>query len=287
MRPQNRSPRPDEHISRLAAAQHGVLTWWQLRERGVGEGAIKRRAKIGRLVRVYRGVYAAGHSELTLDGRRMAAVLACGPDSALSHRAATGAYALRPAWREWLEVSCNRDVRVPGVIIHRVKTMEVTTLRGIPITTVARTLADLADVTNPRILRQVLDQAEILRLDAPIEIKNGRRGAGRLKEALAQLDPLPHVPRSELERRFLDLCPVPPVIGLVVEGYETDFAWPAQRLVVETDGWGTHSTKMAFGEDRRRDVMMRLAGWTVLRFTYRDVIHDPAYVTSTLARLLG
>jgi hypothetical protein len=173
------------------------------------------------------------------------------------------------------------------VITHRVRDLsEVTTMRGIPITTAARTLVDLADVTSPRILRQVLDQAEIMRLDGRVELINGRRGAGRLKEALAQLDPLPHLPRSELERRFLDLCPERPVQGLVVEGYETDFAWPRHRVVVETDGWETHRTRTAFQSDRRRDVALATAGWTVLRFTYRDVVHDPGYVTSTLARLL-
>jgi hypothetical protein len=216
----------------------------------------------------------------------MASVLACGDDSALSHRAATGAYALRPAWRDWLEVSTTKEVHVSGVITHRVRTMEVTTLRGIPITTVARTLVDLADVTSPRILQQVIDQAEILRLDGRVEVVNGRRGAGRLKHALARLDPLPHVPRSELERRFLDLCPTKPVMGLVVEGYETDFAWPDRRVIAEVDGWETHRTKTAFQADRRRDTAMAAKGWIVLRFTYRDVVHDPAHVTSTLARLL-
>jgi very-short-patch-repair endonuclease len=118
-------------------------------------------------------------------------------------------------------------------------------------------------------------------------VLDGRRGAGRLRRALAQIDPLPHAPRSALERRFLDLCPQRPVMGLVVEGHETDFAWPDVKVVVELDGWETHRTHKAFEADRRRDVALRLAGWTVLRFTYRDVFHDPGYVTATLTRACG
>ena len=75
-------------------------------------------------------------------------------------------------------------------------------------------------------------------------------------------------------------------MGLVIEGYETDFAWPEARVIVELDGWDTHRTQRAFQQDRRRDVALSKAGWTVLRFTYRDVVHDPGYVTSTLDRLL-
>lgn len=287
MRPISRTPLVDAAISTLAAAQHGVLARRQLLAEGVGTDAIKRRVRARRLVRIYQGVYAAGHSELTLYGQWMAAVLACGPGAALSHRAAAALWCLRPAWRDWLEVSSLKDVAVPGILTHRVRTMEVTTHRGIRVTTVARTLTDVADVANPRVLAQVLDQAEILRLDACVEIKSGRRGAGRLATALGHIDPLPHLPRSELERQFLELCPVKPVMGLVIEGYETDFAWPDARVVAELDGWDTHRTHAAFQSDRRRDVALKLAGWTVLRFTHRDVFHEPGYVTDTLIRSCG
>jgi very-short-patch-repair endonuclease len=288
MRTQSGAPHADELISRLAAAQHGVMARRQLVEAGLPRGAIGRRVRAGRLVRIHPGVYAAGHSELTVDGRWMAAVLACGPGAALSHRAATAAYALRPAWRHWLEVSVTNDLRVPGILIHRVRDLtDVTSVRGIPITTVARTLTDLADVTNPRILQQVLDQAEILRLHAPVEVINGRRGAGSLRRALAEIDPFPHVPRSELERRFTEIVGRRPAMGMVIEGYETDFAWPEHKLVVEVDGWETHRTRRAFAADRRKDVVLKLAGWTVLRFTYHDVVHEPEYVTATLTRSCG
>jgi predicted transcriptional regulator of viral defense system len=178
MRTQSGSPSADAVIHALAAAQHGVMARRQLVEAGLKPGAIGRRVRAGRLVRIHPGVYAAGHAELAFDGRWMAAVLACGPGAALTHRAATAAYALRPAWRQWLEVSVLNDISVPGILIHRVRDLsEVTTLRGIPITTVARTLTDLADVTSPRILQQVLDQAEIMRLHAPVECSTG--GAAR------------------------------------------------------------------------------------------------------------
>jgi very-short-patch-repair endonuclease len=95
--------------------------------------------------------------------------------------------------------------------------------------------------------------------------------------------------RSELEARFLDLCRSaglpPPRANHVVEGMEVDFCWPELRLIVETDGWAYHGTRAAFSRDRRRSVTLTVAGWTVLRFTYEDVVHDPDHVVQTLRQL--
>jgi very-short-patch-repair endonuclease len=217
-------------------------------------------------------------------------VLACGPGAALSHRAAAALWGLRPAWRDYREVSAARSVkRVRGVIVHRPRTIEWTVERGIPVTTVSRTLVDIADVVTPRVLRAVLEQTEFLRLDAaPVPIP-GRRGHGRLLATLAELAPLVSMTRSELEARFLELCrraglPAPEV-NTVIEGMEVDFAWPEARVAVETDGWEAHGTRTAFRRDRRRSAALALAGWTVLRFTYEDVVHDPGYVVATLRGL--
>jgi hypothetical protein len=277
-------------IAAIAAGQHGVVTRRQLREAGLSDGAIKRRYRDQRLLPLHAGVYAPGHAKLTTEGRWLAAVLACGDEAALSHRAAAALHRLRSAWRDYLEVSAPRSVsHVGGVIVHRPRSIERTVVRAIPVTTVGRTIVDVADVVSPRALRAVLEQAEILRLDVQIEPIPGRRGHGRLLAALAAHGPAVVRTRSDLEIDFLALCrraglPAPNV-NTVIEGMEVDFAWPARRLAVEVDGWGTHGTRTAFQRDRRRGVTLALAGWTLLRFTHEDVVRDPGYVISALGRL--
>lgn len=277
-------------IAALAARRHGVVARRELVAAGVTLGAIDHR--IGTVLHpVHAGVYAAGHPELTMEGRWLASVLACGPEAAQSHRAAVALHGLRPAWSGFLEVSAARTVkRVPGVIVHRPRNLDgVIEVRGIPVTDVSRTIVDVADVVSLAVLRKVVEQAEVLRLDAtPVPIP-GRRGYGRLRAVLAELGPIV-MTRSELEDRFLALCaaaglPAPKVNG-VVEGMEVDFCWPEHRVVVETDGWEHHGTRAAFGRDRRRSATLQAAAWTVLRFTYEDVVRDPDWVIDTLRRLL-
>ncbi len=153
----------------------------------------------------------------------------------------------------------------------------------------SRTIVDVADVVPLAVLRKVVEQAEVLRLDAsPVPIP-GRRGYGRLRAVLAELGPIV-MTRSELEDRFLALCeraglPAPQVNG-IVEGMEVDFSWVGPRVIAETDGWAVHGTRTAFGRDRRRSAALQAAGWTVVRFTYEDVVRDPDWVIDTLLRLL-
>jgi hypothetical protein len=280
----------------LAASQHGVVARRQLLGAGLTPQQIGRRVRAGRLIVVHRGVYAVGHAALTVDGRWMAAVLACGAGAALSDRPAAAAWGLRPAWLGWREVCTTAECRrVEGVIVHRPRSLgasDVTRVRGVPVTTVARTLVDLADVVPPAVLRRVLEQAEVLRLDAPVTPIAGRRGVERLETALAELRiRVPRMTRSELERRMLDLCAArglpPPDANFTVAGDEVDFTWPDHRVAVETDGWDTHGTRAAFGRDRRRSTTLQLAGWVILRFTYDDVVHDPGYVAASLATALA
>ena len=280
----------DGVIAALAARQYGVVARAQLRAEGVSSDAIDRR--IGTILHpVHAGVYAAGHPRLTAEGRWLAGVLACRHGTALSHRAATALHGLRPAWRDFVEVIAPRTIkRVPDVIVHRPRRLDgVTVVAGIPVTDVSRTLVDLADVVTEAVLRKVVEQAEVMRLDAtPVPIP-GRRGYGRLRRVLAELAPVT-LTRSELEDRFLALCvgaalPGPQVNG-VIEGMEVDFSWPEHRLIVETDGWEHHGTRAAFGRDRRRSAALQVAGWAVVRFTYEDVVRHPADVIATVRRLL-
>jgi Protein of unknown function (DUF559)/Transcriptional regulator, AbiEi antitoxin len=291
---QNGPRSPNRVITQLAARQHGVVARRQLIAAGVGRESIALRLGAGLLHPLYRGVYAVGHPTLTTEGGWLAAVLACGPGAVLSHRAAAALWGLRPAWRHWREVSARRAVqRVPGVLIHRPRHLtdeDCTVHHGIPTTTPSRTLVDVADVVSADVLRKLLEQAELLRLDAAPRPIPGRRGAGRLTKALDALRPA-LLTRSELEDRMLALCreaglPMPEV-NVIVEGMEVDFCWRRQRVVVETDGWAFHGTRTAFALDRRRTTKLQLAGWTVVRFTYEDVVRYPAYVTATLRSMLS
>jgi hypothetical protein len=282
---------PDAVIAVLASRQYGVVTRRQLVHAGVSGSAVD--GRIGTILHsVHAGVYAVGHPGLGIEGRWLAATLAFGPGAVLSHRAAAALWGLRPAWNRFLEVTAPRSAGGrPGIILHRSRSIEATTCRGIPVTTPARTLVDVADVAGARVLKKVLEQAEVLRLDAtPVPVP-GRRGHGRLVSALAELGPAVPLTRSELEDAFLELClsaglPAP-LANLTVGGMAIDFVWPELRLAVEIDSWRYHGTRAAFGRDRRRSARMQLAGWGLLRFTDWDVACDAGYVADTCAAALA
>jgi hypothetical protein len=297
-------PPRDVAIAHVAERQHGVVSVAQLQLVGLSKSAVSKRARYGRLTRIHRGVYAVGHGRLTMHGRWMAAVLACGPEAVLSHRSSAGLVGLRPDNRARTDVTVPSPSarRRPGIDVHMSTTLEpadVTNVDGILCTTVARTLLDLADVVPRRGVERAVDQAEVLRvfdLRAVREVlsrSNGRRGAGILQAVLAGYDG-PTITDRELEERFFAICrgagvPNPEVNSWVqLEGgaVKADFLWRSERLVVETDGWTSHGTRQAFEDDRRRDRRLRLAGYEVVRFTWRDVVDAAGEVAAILARLL-
>jgi very-short-patch-repair endonuclease len=195
------------------------------------------------------------------------------------------------------------DVTVPGsggrgrrgvVIIHRgaLPGGEVTRVDGIPVTSPARTVLDLAGFLPRRQLERVIDEAEYLRLDlSDLRPRRGCRGSQTLKRVLAEHRPGTTRTRSELEERMLDLLhsrrlPTPEV-NADIEGYEVDFVWHDQALIVETDGWRAHGTRRAFERDRRRDADLVSAGWRVLRFSYKRLEREPAWVAQRLSAALA
>lgn len=235
----------------------------------------------------------------------MAAVLACGDGAILSHRSAAGLLDLQPDRRPKVEVSSKSrcGYRQPGIELHRGKTLgaaDATLTHGIPVTTVERTLLDLAGVVDRRRLERAVERAEILRtLDmarvaAVLAHADGRRGVAKLRAVVADLKPRQPT-HSELERRMLELCalsalPIPSANTLVDTPsgtIEVDFLWRRHSLVVETDGYETHGTRSQFERDRRRDQLLMLAGYRVVRFTWRQLAGDPRGVASTLHSLLG
>jgi putative AbiEi antitoxin of type IV toxin-antitoxin system/uncharacterized protein DUF559 len=284
-----------------------VVTLHQLQLAGLTASAVRNRVQAGRLTRLHRGVYAVGHAPLTGYGRTMAAVLAYGPRAAASHRTAAGVQGLRPDNRAATEISLPlQSARSrPGITAHASPTLrarDVTKRHGIPCTSVARTLLDLADVVSRRQLERAVQQAEVLRVFDLAELEdvllhaNGRRGAAVLRGVLAELTDEPGITVSGLEDAFLALCrdaglPAPAVNEWIsVDAgppLKADFLWRAQRLIVEVDGWTSHGTRSGFESDRRRDQRARRAGWDTLRFTRRQVLRDRPWVVETTAGMLA
>jgi REase_MTES_1575/Transcriptional regulator, AbiEi antitoxin/AbiEi antitoxin C-terminal domain len=289
-------PQLGREIAALAERQHGVVSREQLLELGLTDQGINRRVSDGRLHRVHQGVYAVGRPTLTTKGRFLAAAVSCGPSAALSHVAAAILWGLLPdrGWRVDVTVPRGGQRRRRGaVIIHRsaLPATDVTNRDGIPVTTPARTLIDLADVLPPRRLERVFDEAAYLRLDlSGLRTIPGRRGSGVLKRVLHEHRPGTTRTRSELEERMLFSCrsfglPTPE-LNVSVEGYTVDFVWRKQGLVVETDGWHAHGTRRAFERDRRRDADLLAAGWRVLRISWRQLDSERAWVAARIAQLL-
>jgi uncharacterized protein DUF559 len=229
-------------------------------------------------------------------------VLACGTDAVLSHQSAAALWDLRPTSRNAIDVTAGVLHRHPGIDSHRSRCLEPrhrTEHRGIPCTTPARTLVDLAAVLDRAGIERAWHRAEMLDLldvravEHALDNGRGRRGAARVRALLAEQTP-DHVTRSELEDRLLALCRdagiPPPATNIPVEAngatYEVDFFWPDQRLVIETDGWTPHRTREAFETDRRRDADLLVAGLRVARVTWRQLTRDPDRVESMLVSLL-
>jgi very-short-patch-repair endonuclease len=287
----------DRAIGALAERQHGVVSRAQLLELGVGNDAIDRRLKLRRLCHVHRGVYTIGHRLLTQHGRWMAAVLAYGPDTVLSHRAAAALWGMRGG--TYVEVTAPSARRGrDGIQVHRaaLPADERTTHRGIPTTTVPRTLLDLSAVLKRHEVRSALRQAEHLRLTDPLSLHDlttrypRRPGLKAIKALLEEASIGARIIRSELEERFQDFLvrvglPLPQT-NVVIEGYEVDCVWPEQRLIVELDGHATHSPTYAFELDRARDRRLEAAGWHVIRITWRQLELEADLVEADLRRLL-
>jgi very-short-patch-repair endonuclease len=270
----------------------------QLREAGLADGAIAHRLQIGRLHRVHRGVYAVGYAATAPLALAMAGVLAGGPGTVLSHRSAAALWELGVAWGGVVEVTTVTAHRCPGVTVHRSRTIareHVTVRAGIPVTTVARTLVDLADVLTDRALTRALNEAQVrhrLRLDhlsALLDATDGRRGARRLRNLLEHSAGAPT--RSALEDTFLALVDrerLPrPQVNQRVAGYEVDMLWRAERLIVELDGRRFHEHPRAFERDRDRDADLAARGFTVVRVTWQRVVRQPRREVQRLRALLA
>jgi very-short-patch-repair endonuclease len=213
----------------------------------------------------------------------MAAVLACGDGAVLSHTSAAELWGMRRRPRRASEPAPAVHVTIPrtsgvrkrkGIVLHRSSTliaMQCTRRDGIPVTTPARTLCDLRALLSPAQFSAALREAEFLRL--PIDDEFESDGT-----------------RTDLEQLMLALCRrhrLPqPEVNVKVDRFEVDFLWRAKRLVAEVDGWESHRTRSAFEEDRSRDARLKLLGYEVVRFTWRQLTRDPVGTAKTLRTLL-
>jgi Transcriptional regulator, AbiEi antitoxin/Protein of unknown function (DUF559)/AbiEi antitoxin C-terminal domain len=285
----------DHTIAALAERQHGFVAHRQLLALGLSASAIARRLDAGRLHRRYRGVFAVGHRRTDIEGEWWAAVLAYAPDGVLSHASAAAAFDIMRSRALHVTVTRNGRKRRPGIVFHQrrsVPTDEVTTLRGLPITTPARTLLDLAaSGRDGRRLEAAVDRAEQQRLLDFADLREllarypGRPGTPSLKALLAAYSG-PLDTRSYLEELVLELCDAHglprPLVNCVIEGKVRDFCWPSWRLVVEADSYAWHRSPSALDDDRERDVELFLTGWRVLRFTYAQVTRRRDWVARAI-----
>ncbi len=256
----------------IADRQHGVVARTQLLRDGWSSSRIDREVRSGHLLRMHAGVYAVGHLPRTNEARWMAATLAT--SGVLSHHSAAALDELPVSDNGLTRVTVTGRARKSRIDAHRARLhpRDRTTRHGIPVTTLSRTLVDLAHVLDDQSLHRVVREAQFRGVfdDDRIRDALSRRASSRLR---AYLDD-PTVTQSDLEDRFLRICrryriPTP----LTQHGLRprVDFSWPDRRLIVEVDGWQAHRTRVAFQNDRTNTNRLQLAGNIVLRYTWDDV----------------
>jgi very-short-patch-repair endonuclease len=293
MRDNGRTPR-GRRLAEIAARQHGVISTRQLTALCYDRRTVWRWANDGKLHHLHQGVYAVGHEALSWEGRLCAALLANEPAVA-SHLTAAWIWGLlrtRPGTFHLTAPS--RRHRKDLVVVHfaRLEPEDRTIVDGIPLTSPARTVLDLAPDESPSDLARLLqcaDDNELLdrrRFEALIARTNGHRGQGRLAAALRGFKPETVILRSDLERRFRRLVldaglPVPQT-NVAVEGYELDCYWEAEGFAVELDVYATHGSPRSFEVDREREDDLLLAGIELIRVTDVRLDRDPR---GTIARV--
>lgn len=271
----------DAAIARRAARQRGNITRRQLLDLGLDDGGIAWRVKIGRLHRVFRGVYSVGRPPGSPQDWASAAVLAAGAGAALSH---ASAMTLWGYWRHWdrpFEVTVVGDRRTTGIRVHRSTTLrrhDITTQLGIRVTTPARTLLDVSPRLDDKQLKRAVNNALHSlwltqdQLGATLARHPSARGANRIAELVG----LPGTPtRSGWEDAFPAFCEkhgLPaPVMGVPLFGYIADALFPAERVIVELDSKEFHMDAIAFETDRERDAEMLVHGYLTVRLTWERV----------------
>ena len=291
----------ERELARLADRQHGVVARGQLLALGFGDEAIKLRLDAMRLHALHREVFAVGHTRLSEAGRRWAAVLAYGDTALLSHRSAAALWGLARQRSPLIDVTAAMGRqgirRRESIFIHRGRIHpEDQALRaGIPVTTVARTLFDMAEFVSLNHLESAWEEADRLKLlelravERVCERGRGRRALKPIRRLLAEAQ-ASTITRSPLEDDFAAFCRErdlpPPSFNTTVLGFEIDALWPRQRLAVELDSWEFHHHRAAFERDRARDTALQVAGYRTIRITHRRLHHEASVLAKDLRALL-
>jgi very-short-patch-repair endonuclease len=284
-------------IAAVARRQDNVIALDQLLEAGLGRGAVAHRVQVRWMQRLHRTVYLLGSAPPTSVARARAALMAVGLGAVLSHRSAAEQYGLLPEAGEDVDVTVvGRNPGVhPGVRLHRPRSLsgvDVVSVNRMPTTSIARTICDLAATERQEEVMCAFQEALYRRVIAPraleavLEREPRRKGAAVIHGLIDD----PRLTRSERERRLLkliDQAQLPrPLTNVRVHGHLVDVFWPAERLIVEFDGWGAHGHRRAFETDRKRDQVLVAAGYRVIRVTDRQLLGEPIAVIARIAQAL-
>ena len=295
MAPQGRTA--DEIIARMASRTHGVVTHSELLAAGITREEIKARRGRGSLLFVHRGVYRVGHAAPSTEAEYLAAVRACGTGAVLTGRPAAFLLGLLKGRQPPPEVKAPTERSVPGLRTRRSRRLdprETWVWRGVPVTSVARTLVDLAAVLGADALARACHEAGVLHRTTPAEVdavlarQPNAPGAAILRRVL---NGDVRVTLSKLERRFLALLrevdlPLP-VTNRIAGSRRVDCRWPEHRLTVELDSYRYHSSRYAWEQDRRREREAHARGDDFRHYTYGDVCEDPRMMLAELRTLLN
>jgi putative AbiEi antitoxin of type IV toxin-antitoxin system/uncharacterized protein DUF559 len=294
----------DRSMTELARRQHGIVTRKQLMSLGMSRHAVNNRVGRGLLHAVYPGVYSVGGLAMSAGGRRIAAVFACKGEAVLSHRSAARLWGVYPYDPAVIEVSRPRWGRTKheGVVLHQARLLadEVDELDGIPLTSVFRTILDLAAVVSKREVERAFHETEVRGLTDRVSLPQllerypGRRGVATVREILASPEPsgITENGFEEAFVAFLDARGLPrpffnatlPLRGRLLR---PDCMWPDDRLIAELDGRAVHGTDDAFESDRQRDRILVAAGWRSMRITWRQLRDEPGAIAADLRDSLG
>jgi very-short-patch-repair endonuclease/predicted transcriptional regulator of viral defense system len=287
-------------IARIQRGQNGAISGDQMRAAGISRGAIRARMARGRLVRVFRDVYAAGDPELMPLVRSAAALLAIGEDSALSHRSAASVWGLAHADPFTVDVTVagrklgTRD----GIRVHCVRSLhrdDTSTHENLRLTSPARTLIDFASDATTSELHHAFAEArakhrltDAALLAALHRLPSNHPGAAIVRAMLKAGDTYDRSTAERLMRKLCRQAELPqPLVNRPLHGFLVDFLWPDLKLILEVDGHGTHGTRRAFENDRRRDQVHAAAGYLVIRVTWEQLEQEPLAVIARIAQALA
>lgn len=293
-------------VAAIAGSQAGLVTIHQLRDAGVPDSTITDCVACGRLFPVFHGVYSVGHAYLTAYARMLAATLACGPGSVVSHGTAAWLLGLRDWKPEAIDVIASVEAgrKIAGIRRRFVPPPvggEIWRRHGVPLTSPARTIVDCAGILDRRGVAELIEQAavegilDVVTIDRVLDGPR-RRGSRRLLLALAPWRRYRRgiKIRSRMEAKLLPLLteaalPIPETnakLRLAGDVYEVDFLWREQKLVVETDGGRFHDTPAAGARDSDRNRALAAAGYRLPRLGWEDLRDHPEETMRELGRWL-